>query len=147
MISIFELPIFCSWFLSDFSKLESNDLDIVAKIKSSKEWTDLLLPSAKGSQCEITVAQNLLSKSYKMPSDVRDKLILLPYLEKQGAAGASEDWLVYAQRLEQERGRNDKDVIDIYKNLDKKAGDSHVKSAASLWLKKNFPQDADKVLW
>lgn len=144
---IFNLPIFCSWFLREFDKLNSSDFDAVAKIKSQADWLTLLLPSSKGSACETAVAKNLLSKSLKFPSDVRDKLILLPYLEKQGVSGASEDWLLYAQRLEQEKGTNDKNVVDIYRDLDKNAKDTYVKSAAAFWLKKNFPDNADKVLW
>ncbi len=144
---IFDLPLFCTWFLREFDKLPPEDFDAVAKLKTTTDWLPLLLPQAKGSQCELAVAKNLLAFSFKYPSEAKDKLILLPYLEKQGVANSPEDWLSYAQRLEQSVGAKDPNVVDIYKNLEKNSKDSLIKSTAALWLKKNFPEAADKVLW
>jgi hypothetical protein len=144
---IFQLPIFCSWFLRQFNNLSRDDLDRILLMKNSSSWIDLLDSNAKGSQCELAVAKNLLSQSFRISSEKRDKQLLLPYLKKLGFDKASEDWLIYAQRLEEEKGGIDDEVTDIYRNLEKESKDQRVKMAATLWLKKNFPNSADKVLW
>lgn len=144
---IFKFPLFCTWLLRDINKLSSSDLDEIALLKSTSDWLSLVAPEENGSACNSALATQLLSLSYKIPSETRDRLILLPFLKKKGFADASENWLTYAQRLELERGSQDKDVLDIYKNLIKETKDPLIKNSATMWLKKNFPEDADKILW
>ena len=145
--TIFELPLFCDWFLRGFDNLTPTDFDIVAKIKQPNEWLELLTNSANKVTCETIVAQQLLAQSIKNPSDLRDTAILRPFLEKKGIEEASEDWLSLAQRLEKTKGTNNEEVIDIYKKLAETKKDSSIKKTAFLWLKKNSPKDADKILW
>ena len=144
---IFQTPLFCSWFLKEFDSLSSEDLDLVSNLKNSVEWSEILDNPENKNKCDFQVARNLVAKSLKIPSDVRDRNILLPYLEKQGFELASEDWLSYAQRLEQEKGSKDPYVVDIYNNLIKNTKDELIKKDALLWMKKNFPKSTDKVLW
>jgi hypothetical protein len=146
--TIFELPLFCHWVLTDFNRLSAENLDEISKIKASNDWINLNENSqVPKKSCELVMAQNMLTQSFLLPSKQRDQTIVLPYLRKKGYEAASEDWLSLAQRLEKEHGVQDTQVVEIYDNLSKIQSNKLIQTTASLWLKKNFPKNDDKVLW
>ena len=97
--------------------------------------------------CETAFAKALFTVSLRNPTVYLDSQILLPFLEKQGIDKGAEDWLQYVQRIEKERGNKDQEVQAIYRKLLKEAKEPLVKEAAGMWIKKNIPEEADKLLW
>ncbi len=146
---IFSSPTFCSWMLRTSPNFNKENWFQILALKESKEWLDLLQEKKadKSYNCEKGFAKAIFTYFLKNPDNNFDDKILFPYLQSKGIANAGEEWLQYAQRIEKNRGQQDKQVLDIYKKLKKEAKDPIVKDAADLWLKKNMPEEADKLLW
>ena len=146
---IYSSDTFCYWMLRASSQFNGEKWESIAKTKDKKEWLDLLRDNKlqKVKACEVAFAKALYSVSLKNPTAYLDAQILLPFLSKQGIEQGSENWLQYVQRLEKERGNKDQEVQSIYRKLLKGAKEPLVKEAAGIWIKKNIPEEADKLLW
>jgi hypothetical protein len=59
----------------------------------------------------------------------------------------SEDWLIYAQRLSKEKGKDNKAVQELFLRLAKESKDLTVKDSALMWVKMNIPGKIDNILW
>ncbi|KAB8040702.1 hypothetical protein GCL60_01900 [Silvanigrella paludirubra] len=146
---IYSSNTFCYWMLRSSSQFNSEKWESIAKTKDKKEWLNLLTDKKNEQKmpCETAFAKALFTVSLRNPTVYLDSQILLPFLEKQGIDKGAEDWLQYVQRIEKERGNKDQEVQAIYRKLLKEAKEPLVKEAAGMWIKKNIPEEADKLLW
>jgi hypothetical protein len=135
---LFENDILCGMAMPEISRYKAAFWDELAKLKKSDEWLLLLgkdLKQAKqaSERCAWQVAGALLVSARSRPSRVRDGTILLPYLHAKGVAGASDDWLAYVQRLEQNYGVT-AEVRAYYERLSKEASSPTIQKVSRLWL-------------
>lgn len=146
---IFSSNTFCNWMLRFSQQFTIEEWISIAKIKDKNEWLSLKIDARlqKLQPCESAFANSLFSVSLRHTNSYLDNNILLPFLEKIGLSQGAENWLLYVQRLEKERGIQDPKVKEIYSKLLKESKDSLVKEAAGLWFKKNFPEATDNILW
>ncbi|WP_148697503.1 tetratricopeptide repeat protein [Silvanigrella aquatica] len=146
---IYSSNTFCFWMLRASHQFSNNRWESIAQTKDKSIWLLLNtnLKEQKASPCESSFAKALFNVALTRPTPYLDQNILLPYLENRGFAVGSEDWLHYVQRIEKERGYQDKEVQDIYRKLLKEGKEPLVKEAAGMWIKKNLPEEADKLLW
>ncbi|WGL59889.1 hypothetical protein QEJ31_15260 [Pigmentibacter sp. JX0631] len=146
---IFSSTTFCAWMLRSSPSFNKEKWLQILDLKASKEWIILLSDkkNEKNLPCEKGFAKAIFTYFLKNPDSTFDEKILYPYLQNKGLADASEEWLQYVQRIEKNRGKQDKEVIEIYRKLRKEAKVPLVKDAADLWFKKNMPDEADKLLW
>ncbi len=138
----------CRWMLKSTNFFDEAKWDAIGKLKSSEEWVTLMLANEKKSlSCEGAFAKHLLARALQQPNIDRDQKFLKPYLQKQGVAQAGEHWLRFAQRLEQERGKGDVEIRNIYEKIKTESTSFTLQEAARLWIQKNTPQDFPELLW
>ncbi|MEN9529902.1 MAG: hypothetical protein RI932_1775, partial [Pseudomonadota bacterium] len=130
----------CDRFLLETSSLSGREWDVFVVAIPTERWLGLLKANSGSSPvCENSVAQDALSVAQSKPSLARDKHLLWPWLQAQGAKKEQEAWLSLGTRWARERNVSKQEVEELFKTLEKEADDPSVKQAARAWLESKKP--------
>ena len=133
---------------------------ILVKQKNEKEWvqfensvvkksdtSDNIDSTNNNTTCQKILWERILNSSLSLPSPLRDRNILVPYLQRQGFKNAPEEWLSYVSRLEQGSAVSLEKLKEYYSDLAENSGNLTVQESAKAWLKKHFPKRSDTIIW
>lgn len=130
----------CERFLLETSSLSTREWDSFVLAMPTERWLELLKTAPAGStSCELTAAALALSTAQSQPSLARDRHVLWPWLQSQGARKEQEAWLALGTRWASERSVSKQEVEELFKTLEKEADTPSVKQAARAWLESKKP--------
>ena len=148
---VFENKFFCGLALEQSKNFTADEWDILIKQKTAQEWLkfeeSLTQKTNKNTPCQKVLWERILATSMTLFSPLRDRLILVPFLQRKGVKNASEEWLSYVSRLEIGKSISTEKLKEYYVSLAENSGNLTVEESAKAWLRKHFPKRSDTILW
>jgi hypothetical protein len=129
----------CDRFLLESGTLSPREWDVFVTAVPTERWLDLARTAEAQPSCKKRVFLESLGITQSSPSLRRDRHLLLPWLQSQGAQKEQEAWLALASRWAKEPSVSKQEVGDLFKTLEKEADIPAVKEAARAWREKNSP--------
>ncbi|MEY4066442.1 MAG: hypothetical protein RIR26_2650, partial [Pseudomonadota bacterium] len=129
----------CDRFLLESSTLSAREWDSFVTSVPTERWMELARSSEAQSSCKKRVFLESLGVTQSTPSLKRDRHLLLPWLQSQGAQKEQEAWLALASRWAKEPSVSKQEVGELFKTLEKEADIPAVKEAARAWREKHTP--------
>lgn len=129
----------CLVVVSSFESIPRTRKENVFRSLSAQRLLAALGGQGAGGECFGLLANKFLLEARGGRSRLLEDSLLLPWLRAKGVAGATDEWLEHAWRLERRKGTQNAEVRALFKELSQNADNDIAKETARGWLEKNAP--------